>query len=157
MLREVPQGPQPGLWGSWRGQCHHACPSVSLPTPGVPGELMQELSARGMHPPARGWSSVGMGTTIHTWCCCVSGPQTDPTAPWGRSGPGMSLHSCQEQQGFGGVQAGEQQEHGDDGGAERRWWELLLCPVGSLLSPSSSWAPQALSDPQPRFAAGSVH
>lgn len=60
-------------------------PVGSLPTPGVPGEL----SARGVHPPARGWGSMAMGTTIHTWSCCVSGPQTDPTALWGRSGPGM--------------------------------------------------------------------
>lgn len=89
MLREGPQGSQPGLWGSLAVSATMPVPVGPLPTPGVPGEL----SARGVHPPARGWGSMVMGTMIHTWSCCVSGPQTDPTALWGRSGPRMSRPS----------------------------------------------------------------
>lgn len=62
---------------------------MAVPVSHCPPLGCQELSARGVHPPARGWGSVGVGTTIHTWSCCVSGPQSDPTL-WGRRGPGMS-------------------------------------------------------------------
>lgn len=48
--------------------------TTPVPVSHCPPLVFQELSARGVHPPARGWSSVGMGTIIHTWSCCVSGP-----------------------------------------------------------------------------------
>lgn len=132
MLREVPQGPQPGLWGSWRGgQCHH--PSVSLPALGCQESRSRELSARGVHPPARGWGSTGMRTSF------TCGPQTDPTADPTDQGCPSYPTELPGAAGFWRL-VGSRRE---DGGAGRRCWELLLRPVVSLLSHSSS-DPQAL-------------
>jgi len=156
----VPQGSQPGLWGSWgvaaggfrSDSTQRACPGGLAARPqdatrAGPGRWQQEGSALG-HPSAKGPCSMGMRTTVHMWLCCVLKAQAGPTAgsqeqagvPLPRCTAGTRAPCCGAAQpsvqwGFGSGAAGQA-----DGQLEwlvrRRWrgWEERLWEL--LLCPT---------------------
>lgn len=131
-------GPPAGAVGLLRGGS--VPPSQCLTArPGVPGESIQGAVSKRGAPTCQGLGLHGHGDIIHTWSCCVSGPQTDPTADPTDQGCPSYPTQLPGAAGFWRL-VGSRRE---DGGAGRRCWELLLRPVVSLLSHSSS-DPQAL-------------
>ena len=131
-LREVPQGSQPGLWGSWGSlpvsgvtpaSSHHACPG---------GLAAHPQDARRAGPGGCQLGRCSMG--IHTWSCCVLGAQAGPTLLCGAAQPLVQwgFWSGAARQADGQLERLVQRRWR---GWEKRLWELLLCPTGLSAQP----------------------